>query len=175
MMINRSITLLFTLMFFIVSCEQVAVGTREITSQDINGGVGGDFNGDGVVSNDNGSINNSNETVSSKVELRHIIEPQVDDDSNAGKYTRKLTLPKNYNGLLYIAGINISSLASKNLRVRFKFGLNSSPITIPATISIGAGITPQTNVEVLVLDLRNRPFNNIQLPYDLYDYNDYEF
>lgn len=179
MMLKRKLSLIFTMIFLFASCEQVAVGERQVASQGVgmaDGDNGGGIDGNnGVVSGGDGGLNTSTETIESKVELRHIIEPEVDTNSNSGKYTRKLTLPKNYNGLLYIAGINIAALASKNLRVRFKFGLNSSPITIPATISTGAGITPQTNVEVLVLDLRNRPFNNVQLPYDLFDYNDYEF
>ncbi|MEX1098994.1 MAG: hypothetical protein WEB87_01125, partial [Bacteriovoracaceae bacterium] len=94
--------------------------------------------------------------------------------SPGGSYTRKLTIPKNYDGFLHVAGINISTLAAKNLKVRFKFGINASPITVGATIATAAGLTPQTNVEVLSLDFRGQPFKNINLNYDLYDYNDYE-
>jgi len=178
MMITRKLTLILAIVFFVTSCEQVATGTREVASQGIGtdtGSTGGTGNGDNVIGDGDNGLDTSNEIIESKVEIRHLIEPEVDTNSNSGKYTRKLTLPKNYNGLLYIAGINIASLSSRNLRVRFRFGLNSSPITLPATVSIGAGITPQTNVEVLIVDMRNRPFNNIQLPYDLFDYNNYEF
>lgn len=174
----KNFSLILTILFFFTACfEQVPTGTRDIAGQNQNlgGGAGDGIDGNGVVSDGDGGLNNSDTIAAAKVEIRHLIEPEVDTNSNSGKYTRKLTLPKNYNGLLYVAGINISSLAEKNLRVRFKFGLNSSPITVPATIQTGAGITPATNVEVLVIDMRNRPFNNIQLPYDLFDYNQYEF
>lgn len=175
----KKLSLVFTFIFLFTACfEQVPTGTREIAGQNQgigNGAGGGSIDGDGVVSGDDGGLDDSDAVDVAKVEIRHLIEPEIDTNSNSGKYTRKLTLPKNYNGLLYVAGINITSLADKNLRVRFRFGLNSSPITVPATISTGAGITPQTSVEVLVIDMRNRPFNNIQLPYDLFDYNQYEF
>lgn len=175
----KSFSLILTILFFVTSCfEQVPTGTREIAGQNQEigvGDVGGSVDGNGVVPVGDGGLNSDGTITAAKVEIRHLIEPEVDTNSNSGKYTRKLTIPKNYNGLLYVAGINISSLADKNLRVRFKFGLNSSPITVPATIQTGAGITPATNVEVLVIDMRNRPFNNIQLPYDLFDYNQYEF
>jgi hypothetical protein len=110
-----------------------------------------------------------------KVELRHLIEPKVDDNSTGGTYLRKMTLPKNYDGLLYVAGININTLGDKVVRVRFNFGTQRSPITLPATVSTAAGLTPQTNIEVLIIDMKSKPFNNINLIYDLYDYNDYDF
>lgn len=119
-----------------------------------------------------------------KVEIRHLIEPNLSTDPNystgtgiagGGSYVRKLTLPKNFSGRLYIAGINIGSLSDRHVKVRFRFGMNREPVTIPATVSKAPGITPDTDISVLVLDLRSEPFRNIRLPYDLFDYNDYNF
>ena len=44
---------------------------------------------------------------------------------------------------------------------------------IQGTIGRAPGITPQTDIEVLILDFQDRPFENIRLLYDLFDYNDY--
>jgi hypothetical protein len=117
-----------------------------------------------------------------KVEIRHLIEPNLSTDTSystgtgqagGGSYVRKLTIPKNFAGRLYLAGINISSLSSRIVKVRFKFGVNREVVTIPATVAQAPGITPQTEISVLVMDLRSEPFRDIRLPYDLFDYNDY--
>lgn len=119
-----------------------------------------------------------------KVEIRHLIEPNLSNDPNystgtgvagGGTYLRKLTLPKNFAGRLYVAGINISTLVDRHVSVRFKFGLNREIVKVPATIIQAPGITPSTPISVLVLDLRSEPFRSIRLPYDLYDYNEYKF
>ena len=165
-------------MAFLASCTDVA-SNRQIASgdQDVTGGGAGGGIGDGNGAAPGGGSLDPDEVidVAAKVEIRHLIEPKVDDNSPGGTYTRKLTIPKNYNGYLYLAGINVSSLADKNLKVRFKFGVDSSSITIPATIATGAGLTPQTDVEVLVMDMRSEPFGNVRLIYDLFDYNEYDF
>jgi hypothetical protein len=117
-----------------------------------------------------------------KVEIRHLIEPNIAIDSTynpgtglqgAGSYVRKLTLPKNFAGKLYLAGINFGTLSSNIVKVRFKFGLNRDPITVPATVTYAPGITPSTNIQILAMDLRAEQFRDIRLPYDLFDYNDY--
>jgi hypothetical protein len=116
------------------------------------------------------------------IEIRHLIEPNLSTDltystgtgqSSGGSYLRKLTLPKNFAGRLYLAGINLGSLSSRFVKVRFKFGVNQEAVTIPATVVQAPGITPQTLINVLVMDLRSEPFRNIRLPYDLFDYNEY--
>jgi hypothetical protein len=121
-------------------------------------------------------------TLPPKVEIRHLIEPNFSTNPNyssgtgyagGGSYVRKLTLPKNYQGMLYLAGINIGTLANKHVKVRFKFGLARDPVTVDATVSQAPGITPQTNIGVLVMNLKSEPFRAIRLPYDLYDYNEY--
>ena len=59
--------------------------------------------------------------------------------------------------------------------VRFNFGREYEPITIPATVGRveEGGMTPKTDIEVLILNISDRPFENIRLLYDLFDYNDY--
>lgn len=126
----------------------------------------------------------SGTTLPPKVEIRHLIEPNLSTDpyyspgtgyAGGGSYVRKLTLPKNFQGRLYVAGINIGTLASNHVKVRFKFGVGREPVIIPGTVTQAPGITPQTGIHVLVLDLRGEPFRNIRLPYDLFDYNEYNF
>ena len=123
-----------------------------------------------------------NSSIGPKIEIRHLIEPNLSTDptyspgtgfAGGGSYVRKLTLPKNFVGKLYVAGINIGTLAERHVKVRFKFGVNREAITLPATVTQAPGITPQTNISVLVIDMRSEPFRNIRLPYDLYDYNEY--
>ena len=67
-----------------------------------------------------------------KVEIRHLIEPNLSTDptytpgtgyEGGGSYLRKLTLPKNFQGKLYLAGINIGTLSNRIVKVRFKFGV----------------------------------------------------
>lgn len=123
--------------------------------------------------NGNGSLPNVGDTLfgsassNSSIELRHIVDP-VD-----GTYSRKVTIPKNFSGYLYLSGLNVSSLSEKLVSVRFNFGQAMEPITVGATISRGPGIIPQTDIEVLILDLNDKPFNRLRLLYDLYDYNYY--
>jgi hypothetical protein len=168
---------IFIMLFALTACFQAAQTPRQLNQVDgVNSGDQGDGDGNGITGTD-GSVNGDGDVTIAKVEIRHLIEPKIDNnnDSDAGDYKRKLTIPKNYNNLLYVAGINISSLSDRSIKVRFKFGVDSLPLEIPATVSTAAGLTPQTDVEVLVMDLRGKPFEDIQLLYDLYDYNEYDF
>ena len=113
----------------------------------------------------NDIISNINENGS--VALRSIIDPQL------GSYRDRATIPKNYNGYLYLAGLNITSLRNRFVKVRFKFGRFHEPVIIEGTIGQGEGITPQTDAELIILDLKNRPFEKIRLLYNLFDYNNY--
>lgn len=172
---NKLLMLTFTLLF-LASCMEAPVGN--VVPQDRVGSgnnSGGSGNGNGAVGGDNGLDENVNAIP--KVEIRHLIEPKVDNISDSGTYKRKLTIPKNFDNFLYVAGINVQTLAEKNLKVRFNFGLNSAPIEVQATIATATprGLTSSSPVQVLALDLRSKPFNDIQLIYDLYDYNDYDF
>lgn len=177
---------ILVMVFIITSCTPTDVpSARQNLSANrqpgSTSGVGG--------GSDNGAYPGGNDlgdgsSLPPKVEIRHLIEPNLSSDPNystgtgqasGGTYVRKLTLPKNFGGKLYVAGINISSLVSRHVSVRFGFGVNKETVTLPATIVQAPGITPQTPISVLVLDLKSQPFRKVRLPYDLYDYNDYAF
>ncbi len=178
---KKILSLLIVMIFFISGCLSSDLPTSNFASQINSGGncpVGSQCAG-GETSTTIGS----GTSLPPKVEIRHLIEPNLSTDltystgtgqAAGGSYVRKLTIPKNFAGRLYLAGINIGSLASKHVKVRFKFGLNREIVTIPATVSQAPGITPQTPISVLVMDLRSEPFRSIRLPYDLFDYNDYD-
>lgn len=169
---------LFIFLFTLISCLEATKVTREPQSSSNLEGVGGGTNSGG-----NGAVGGSTPLgedvgeVTPQVELRHLIEPKVDNISDSGTFRSKLTIPKNFNGFLYIAGLNIQTLAAQNLQVRFNFGINSHPETVQATIATATpgGLTESSAIEVLALDMRGRPFNNLALIYELYDYNDYDF
>lgn len=173
--LSRTLILVFILAL-VGSCDEATRVDRNTDYYGVGKGNGTPTTGSGnsVVPTD-GSLDVTTEEVDPLVEIRHLVEPKIDDDDDGGTYTRKLTIPKNYSGLLYLAGINVNTLKDKNVKVRFRFGMTREPITVPATISQAAGLTPQTSVEVLVMDLRYRPFKNLSLIYDLFDYNDYTF
>ncbi len=124
--------------------------------------------GNGIVSSPGGGVGNSGGRLDNgRAELRHIVDPFD------GTYKTKVTIPKNFTGLLYLSGLNFTSLSGKIVSARFRFGRELEPVVIQGTIGRAPGITPQTDIEVLILDFQNRPFENIRLLYDLYDYNDY--
>jgi hypothetical protein len=129
----------------------------------------GSLNSDGSLGAGPGSdaISGDGELSAGRAELRHIVDPFD------GSYKTKVTIPKNFTGLLFLSGLNITSLSDKLVSVRFNFGRDLEPVVIPATIGRAPGLTPQTDIEVLILDVNDRPFENIRLLYDLYDYNDY--
>lgn len=100
-------------------------------------------------------------------EIRFIVDPF------SGTYKNKVTIPKNFTGELYLSGLNLTALKDRIIEVRFNFGRELEPVVIPATITRGSGITPQTDIEVLALSMDDRPFDDIRLLYNLFDYNDY--
>ena len=125
--------------------------------------------GDGVLPGE-GSLDGPLDSIihRGKVELRHIVDPFT------GTYKTKTTLPKNFKGSLYISGLNVSSLSRHLLLVRFYFGRELGIVEVPAVVGRAPGITPQTDIEVLILDMDSVPFEKVRLFYDLYDYNDYD-
>jgi len=104
---------------------------------------------------------------SQRIELSHLVDPFD------GTYKKKLTLPKNYKGNLYLAGLNVSALTNKIVYVRFNFGVDKQSVTLNATVARAPGIVPKTDIQVLVIDMNQKPFQRMRLPYDLYDYTDY--
>jgi len=110
----------------------------------------------------------ANGGMSQMVELSHFVDPYD------GSYKKKLTIPKNFKGNLYLSGLNVASLASQLIKVRFNLGRERQSVTVGATLARAPGIVPNTSIQVLVLDMNSNPFGNIRLGYDLYDYNDYD-
>ncbi len=165
--------MLINILFFsLLGCIAPSTTTRELNSSSNSsqkkcndGIVECSIPGGGGIGSDGG------EPVA-KIELRHLIDPFT------GTYQRKLTIPKNYRGEFYLSGLNFQSLREKHIYVRFKFGMAREQITFEATLGRGQGITPATNIDVLILDL-SRPsvegkrFDDLRLLYDLYDYNEY--
>lgn len=178
---KKILSQLLVMIFIISGCMPTDMPSSNMANQ-IGDKAGNVTSGNGAGADDSDLGNGV--SLPPKVEIRHLIEPNLSSDptyttgtglASGGSYVRKLTLPKNFAGRLYVAGINIGSLASTHVKVRFKFGVGREAVTIPATVAQAPGITPQTEISVLVLDLRSEPFRNIRLPYDLYDYNDYTF
>lgn len=176
---KKIICLVLVMSFMLSACMPSDVPTSSRLDPAVNGSG---INGPGVTTSGS-SGGATNGSIGPKVELRHLIEPNLSTDPNynpgtgfagGGTYLRKLSLPKNFQGKLYVAGINVGSLADRHVKVRFKFGVARDPITLNATVTQAPGITPQTNINVLVIDMRNTPFSRVRLPYDLYDYNDYD-
>ena len=127
-----------------------------------------DDSGDNKNASAGGSIASTSESGAlSSSELRHIVDPFD------GSYKTKVSIPKNFTGLLFLSGLNITALSNRLISVRFRFGRDLEPVTIDAVVGRAPGLTPQTDTEVLILDMNNRPFENIRLLYDLYDYSDY--
>lgn len=148
-----------------VSKRRSSTSNQENTEPNTQGGGTGNGAGPG-----DGSVGNIADGIleNGRSELRHIIDPFT------GTYKTKVTIPKNFKGVLYLSGLNITSLNDKIISARFRFGREREEIIVPATVGRGSGITPQTDVEVLILDLEDQPFKKIRLLYDLYDYNDYD-
>ena len=102
-----------------------------------------------------------------RVELSHVVDPFD------GSYKKKLSIPKNFKGNLYLAGLNVGALSNKLVKVRFNYGLDRQSVTLDATVARAPGIIPQTDIQVLVINMNGKPFKDMRLGYDLYDYNDY--
>ena len=102
------------------------------------------------------------------VDITRIVDPKF------RSYREKITIPKNYDGRLYLSGTNIISLRDRFIKVRFRFGRDLTPITVDAVIGRAEeGPTPETNVVFIVLDLSDKPFERVRTLYNLFDYNNY--
>ncbi|MBI2518808.1 MAG: hypothetical protein HYV97_00245 [Bdellovibrio sp.] len=174
-LINRTAVVMALLLLAVglLSCVEnqgQRSGARRLASVGQNGASAGNGNNNGSLAGaGSGGFGElvSNVTSNGKSELRHVVDPF---DGTARK---QVTIPKNFKGFFYLSGLNITALSNRLVSVRFSFGREMETITIPATVGRAAGLTPQTDIEVLILDMYNRPFENIRLLYDLYDYNDY--
>ena len=178
---KKLISQLLAMSFLMTACMPSDVASTRTNSL-INGSTTSGSNGGSHATPDDSTLGDGT-SLAPTVEIRHLIEPNITDTTyssgtgyvGGGSYVRKLTLPKNFAGKMYVAGININTLSSRIVKVRFKFGVGREPITVPATVTQAPGITPATSISVLVLDLKSQPFRNVRLPYDLFDYNDYDF
>jgi hypothetical protein len=174
---RKQLTLLICWGLFFSSCVPGGAGDqkRKISSltDSISGGTTGsgsdDSGGKGAAPGSEDSIINTI-TSGGKQELRHIIDPFD------GTYKTKVTIPKNYSGKLHLSGLNFSSLKDRIISARFRFGQEREEVVIEGVIGRveGGGITPQTDIQMLTLDMTDQPFKDIRLNYDLYDYNDYD-
>ena len=162
-------SILLSLTLVISSCVPSTNGrSRSLssTSNKISNGGQTPPNSNSAVGSD--SNTSSGALFSQKIELSHLVDPFD------GTYKKKLTLPKNFKGNLYIAGLNISALINKIIYVRFNFGVEKQSIVLNTTIARAPGIVPKTDIQVLVIDMNKAPFSKMRLGYDLYDYNDYD-
>ncbi len=158
---------LISLIFLLTACmaeNGSKGGRRMVASSNQNKS---DPNSTPIIQDSRNAIYKVEGEIAPTTEVRNLVDPYT------GSYVSKLSLPKNYAGKLYLGGLNITSLASKLVSVRFKFGRELEPVTIPATVGRAPGIIPQSDVEVLMLDLSDKPFDNMRLVYDLFDYSDY--
>lgn len=166
---SRIIYQIFILILLVSCIEEGSRRTSRSGSSEGSGGSKFDTNNNGSGASGGVDFGNTSSVTGVKVELTHVIDP-ID-----GNYSQKLSLPKNYRGEFYLAGINLESLAQSNLKLRFYFGQDDSMIEVPALLGKTVGLTNNAELDVLVLDFSSRPFEDIRLPYDLFDYNDYEF
>jgi hypothetical protein len=142
--------------------------TAGATNPNENNNISGGDSNAGPDDGDIGGVVVEGTLTSGRSELRHIVDPF------SGTFKTKVTIPKNYKGMLYLSGLNIPSLNDREISVRFRFGREKEEKIIPATIGRAPGITPQTDIQVLILDLEDQPFRDLRLFYDLFDYNEYD-
>jgi len=169
--LQKLITTLMTVsMLIFTSCmSDGGNGKRKTSTENVAGGsgAGGSTDGQGSVAGDGTGIGDGTSNLTSLSEIRYIVDPFD------GAFKTKLTIPKNFTGYLYLAGLNITRLKDRFVYVRFNFGRDLTAVEIPATINQAEGLTPQTNIEVITLDMNNKPFEAVRLSYDLFDYKDY--
>jgi hypothetical protein len=165
---RKTMTLILsvTALFILSSCVQgTGAGRAKATAKSgLSAGAGAGA-GSGAV--DSGTGSGTTTLFTQQVELSHLVDPFD------GTYKKKLTIPKNFKGNLYLAGLNVSSLSNKLISVRFKFGTDKQAVTLKATVGRAPGIVPNTDIQVLMIDMNSKPFARMRLGYDLYDYNDY--
>lgn len=174
----KKLLLLTFLSFLFIACnaQHSGVNNNDLQGEGSNGSIG-NTNGSGVGGTSATLANALSEAVQVDpvVEITHLVEPQIDSLTSGGAYLTKLTIPKNYKGLLHLSGINLGTLNGRSVFVRFNLGVNKTPITVRADVGVIPGLISTSSVSALTMDLRNRPFADLRLLYDLYDYNDYSF
>ncbi|EQC44641.1 putative lipoprotein [Bacteriovorax sp. BSW11_IV] len=168
----KSLTALCLLaMLSLQGCIGGGVSAKRTLSQagttDSGQGGSGNSGGNNTTPTDDNDLSDGTTTIL-KVDVTNMFDPFT------GTLKSKVTIPKNYDGPMYISGLNITSLRSNQVYVRFKFGRELTVVDVPAVIGRASGITPQTTIDVVTLDMSSRPFQNVRInKYDLFDYNDY--
>ena len=145
------------------------------TGRPSGGGAGSDdvTNEDGTGSGNSAAptdddLDGDNSESFGVVELTQILDP------NTSTFRKKISVAKDFEGKLYLSGLNVPELKKRVIFVRFKFGRDKTPIDIPAVVGrVPGGLAPLSNLDVVILDLDSRPFDRLRLIYDLYDYSDY--
>lgn len=172
---NKLLLTLTILTIFLTSCvpagspRSLRTSDSENVSDDKNTGGGNSGSGDNATGEDTTTVVDDT-TVSSIVELTQIIDPNAETST----FRKKISIPKDFEGYLYLSGLNVASLADKVISVKFNFGREKSTVTIPAVVGrVPGGLQNGTNIDVIILDLDNKPFKNLRLLYDLFDYNNY--
>ncbi len=106
--------------------------------------------------------------VPARAELRGILDP-ID-----GKVKAKVSIPKNYKGWIYLHALNVASLKSKFVYVKFSFGKDKAEMVFPATVGIPNGVVPRVTYDMLMIDMTSGQLNEVRNLYQLYDYGEYD-
>ncbi len=173
--IKISVTFLFFAIFILSSCVGDVGGERtsktKSNTKENKSANGNDGSVDGKNSFKDLDTTTDTTTVTlakGVAEIRHVIDPFD------GSFQSKLTIPRNFKGNFYVSGLNMASLNEKFVYVKFNFGRDYEPVKLVATVGRAPGLTPQVDIDVLIIDASSSPFKDMRLPYDLYDYNDYD-
>jgi hypothetical protein len=100
--------------------------------------------------------------------IRHFVDPET------GNYSEKLTIPKNYDGRIFLAVDELENFQDRRLFVRLRFGhFRDQEKIIKTTVAEAPSLIPGQMQKVLAFNLSKRDFVNVSLDYDLFDYNQY--
>lgn len=172
---KNALSILTLLCLLLTSCvapqnpSRIRAGSDDVsTDGGDNSGGSGDNGGNNAGPSDGSDVDNNITQATAKVEITQIVDP------NTGTFRKKVSIPKDFEGYMYLSGLNISSLKDKIISARFYFGRERSSVTIPAVVGrVPGGLSPLSSIDVIILDIDNKPFRNLRLLYDLFDYNDY--
>lgn len=171
--IKKLISYIILINLFFTSCvaPESARTSRSGSDTVTEGDRGADNGGNGAGPSDGNNVDSTQTLTSAKVEITQIVDP------NTGTFRKKVSIPKDFEGYLYLSGLNISSLKEndKIISVKFYLGMERTPVVIPAVVGrVPGGLSPLSSIDVIILDIQDKPFRNIRLLYDLFDYNDYQ-
>jgi len=116
-----------------------------------------------------GSIEDPIDLEVGSVELTNMVDPY------SGSYKNKVTISKNFSGKLVFSGINLSSLKQqgKIVYIRIKFGRTLESKIFQGVMARASGLTSESTIDAVIVDLYQKDLSNIKLSYDLFDYKDY--